>query len=339
MCARLALALVGSLSMLACSTSPSDTADAASTPDAAPMLDAYRAPSPMITIPDGTIVGTQGMGFRAFLGIPYAAPPTGPLRFRPPQPVTPWSTPLVATRRPHACPQNLEGIAYGQEDCLYLNVHTPDPMPTHAPVMIWIHGGAFVLGEGVQADGGTYGDLLARDHGVIVVSMNYRLGQLGFLAHPALDAESADHVSGNYGFLDQVAAIQWVHDHIAAFGGDPGNVTIFGESAGGMAVNRLMISPAARGLFAKAIVQSGAGRERVATLAAAEKQGEGFARSRGVDAKSSAELRAIPADKIIAAGDPSTFEGGGPVLEPHTFPMPVAEAPSFPQRPRHWTTR
>jgi para-nitrobenzyl esterase len=282
----------------------------------------------------GPVVGSRGGGYLAFLGIPYAAPPVGPLRFRPPEPPTPWTEPLYVTRRPSACPQYLSTIRYGREDCLYLNVHTPDPMPENAPVMVWIHGGAFVLGEGAQADMGTYGDLLAREHGVIVVSMNYRLGQLGFLSHPALDAESTEGPSGNYGFLDQVAALAWVRDNIAAFGGDPENVTIFGESAGGMSVCGHLVSPGSAGLFDRAIIQSGPCGPRP-TQTEATAQGVRFAEALGcATGDVAACLRAADAQTIvdtlgsapsIVSSDPM-YASWGPTIDGRVFPTDWIDA-------------
>jgi len=196
---------------------------------------------------------------------------------------------------------------------------------------VWIHGGGFVNGSG-NAD--LYEGTELAKRGVVVVTINYRLGRLGSFAHPLLTAEAKGGPLANYGLMDSIAALEWVKRNIAAFGGDPKNVTIFGESAGGMQVNRLMISPNARGLFHKAIVQSGAGRERTQRLSvvspagfpSAESDGETFVTSLGVTAASVADLRAIPADKIIAAGDPSTFSGGGPIVDGKIFPMEVAEA-------------
>lgn len=321
--------LAAALALAACSSpAPSEPPDAAIVEDAS-ADDAARPPAPMVTIPDGTIIGTAGTGYRAFLGIPYAAPPVGALRFRPPAPVVPWTTPLRATRKPTACPQDLQGIAYGGEDCLFLNVHTPDPAPTNAPVMVWIHGGAFVFGEGAQADSGTYGDLLARDHGVIVVSMNYRLGQLGFLAHSALAAESSDGASGNYGFLDQIAALEWVRDHIAAFGGDPANVTIFGESAGGMSVCGHLTSPRSQGLYQRAIVESGPCGLPMQTNAEAEAQGDRFAAMLGCTTGDVlACMRAADANTIVhtLGSSPAIFStdpqyaSWGPTVDGHVFP-------------------
>jgi para-nitrobenzyl esterase len=173
------------------------------------------------------------------------------------------------------------GIEFpSQEDCLYLNVHTPDPRPAGAPVMVWIHGGGFVFGEGLQFDGGTAGDILARDYGVVVVSMNYRLGPFGFMAHPALSGEQGG-ASGNYGLMDQRRALEWVRDNIAAFGGDPSNVTIFGESAGGLSVCAHLISPQSRGLFHRAISQSGLCDAGLADLPTTEASGTRFVANLG----------------------------------------------------------
>lgn len=323
------LSLTLLLALAACSTPPVAAPDTGgSGDDAAVPADAFVRPAPMVTFEDGTVVGARANGFVNYLGIPYAAPPTGANRFRPPQPVAHWSTPLSATRRPHACVQDLQGVDYGDEDCLYLNVHVPDPMPTSAPVMVWIHGGAFVLGEGIQTDGGTYGDILARDHGVIVVSMNYRLGQLGFLSHPALAAESADHVSGNQGFLDQVQALQWVHDHIAAFGGDPDNVTIFGESAGGMSVCGHLTSSLSAGLYQRAIIESGPCGFPLPTTTEAEAQGMHFAELLGCTtgdvaacmraADATTILRTYGSSPAVFSTDPQ-YATWGPSTDGHVF--------------------
>lgn len=269
---------------------PPDTSgrDAASpdaaTPDAGERPDARRPPpeGPTVETADGPVVGVEGDGFRAFLGIPYAAPPVGDLRYRAPAPHDPWSEPWDATSPGSACPQNLTAaLRIGSEDCLVLNVHTPDPMPEGAPVLVWIHGGAFTLGEGLQTDGGTAGDVIAREEGIVVVSMNYRLGQLGFLAHPALGAEQPEGGNGNYGFLDQVAALRWVQENIAAFGGDPNRVTISGESAGGMSICGHLVSPESEGLFAQAIMESGPCERAAVTLEYAQSQGERFAQAVG----------------------------------------------------------
>ncbi len=198
-----------------------------------------------------------------YRGIPYAAPPVGELRWQPPQPVQPWAGMPVCENFGPACPQPHKRIgiyeadrAPADEDCLYLNIWAPAGNPTaKLPVMVWIHGGGFTIGSGSMRY--YSGQNLAR-LGAVIVTINYRLGPLGFFAHPQLSAESERGVSGNYGLLDQIAALQWVQQNIAAFGGDPDCVTIFGESAGSVSVCCLMVSPPAAGLFHRAIAQSGA---------------------------------------------------------------------------------
>jgi para-nitrobenzyl esterase len=205
----------------------------------------------------GEVVEADGVetGFRVFRGIPYASPPVGELRWRAPRPVGPWDELRQAVEFGAACPQPVYGAEFVvSEDCLYLNVWAPPAeMATNAPVMVWIHGGG--LNGGFSHRPFYDGSEFAR-RGVVLVSINYRLGPLGFLAHPELSAESDQGVSGNYGFLDQIAALEWVHENISAFGGNSENVTIFGESAGGNSVATLMSSPLAKGLFHRAIIQS-----------------------------------------------------------------------------------
>jgi para-nitrobenzyl esterase len=212
------------------------------------------------------------------------------------------------------------------EDCLFVNVWTP---VRHAgaklPVMVWIHGGAFVAGAG-----GTPfydGTAFARD-GVVMVSLNYRLGRFGFFTHPALDKESGPH--GDFGFMDQIAALKWVQANIAAFGGDPGNVTIFGESAGAMSVNYLLEAPAARGLFEKAISESGFGRTDGRSLAAADALGEAFAKTQeinGYDAAAAKALRALPASAFVTPFNGVTDPGiPGPIIDGTLIPETMAEA-------------
>jgi para-nitrobenzyl esterase len=224
----------------------------------------------VIEVPGGRVRGVHRHDHWSFSGIPYAASPAGSARFRPPAPPEPWSGVRSADRFGPIAPQNpslidtsLGGRPEPQsEDCLSLNIWTPGLDGDRRPVMVWIHGGSFVWGSG---SGGLYrGGTLAREGDVVVVTINYRLGLLGFLAHPALgDPDQSwlgDHEwtgFGNWGLADQVAALRWVRDHIADFGGDPGNVTLFGESAGGMSVTALLAAPAARGLFHRAIVESG----------------------------------------------------------------------------------
>ena len=210
-----------------------------------------------IKIDSGTLLGVMQDDARAFLGVPYAAPPIGENRFRPPQPAIPWSDVRDAAGVGSQCPQtfSLAG-AGGDEDCLFLNVWAPKADGKKKAVMVWLHGGAFIFGSG----GETYynGKHLAENHDVIIVTVNYRLGALGFLAHPAFAAEDPAYPSsGNWGLDDQLAALQWVHRNIAAFGGDPDRVTLFGESAGGFSTCAHYLSPRSAGLFQYAISESG----------------------------------------------------------------------------------
>jgi para-nitrobenzyl esterase len=258
----------------------------------------------------GLVEGTtdQATGVRSFLGIPFAAPPVGDLRWKAPAPPQPWDGTRQTTAFGHRC---MQGPIFGDmifrdevsEDCLYLNVWTPArSADERLPVMVWIYGGGFQAGSASEPrqDGG---HLAQKD--VVVVSFNYRLGVFGFFAHPELTAESPHKASGNYGLLDQVAALQWVQKNIAAFGGNPNNVTIFGESAGSFSVSALMASPLAKGLFAKAIGESGAfftaGPQTLAPkgLAASEQAGATFAQSMG--AASLADLRSKPGDAVLQA--------------------------------------
>ena len=209
----------------------------------------------LVKIDTGWVSGS-GAGVRVYKGIPYAAPPTGPLRWKPPQPAKAWKGILVAKTFPANCPQALPLPGPQSEDCLGLNVWTPAQYAAaRLPVMVWIHGGGFQIGASSQS---VYDGAALAAQGVVLVSVNYRMGIFGFLAHPALDAESPQHASGNYGLLDMVAALQWVKRNIGTFGGDPENVTIFGESAGGTAVCLLMVVPQAEGLFQKVISESAA---------------------------------------------------------------------------------
>ncbi len=255
--------------------------DTSATEDSGP--DAGPPPPPEISTPSGTVAGRRGVGWQEYLGIPYAEPPVGDLRFAMPVPAAPWTETLDATSAPARCVQAPLGFDLdNEEDCLYLNVHTPDPLPENAPVMVWIHGGAFIFGEGLQTDGGTRGDLLAANHGVVVVSMNYRLGPFGFLAHPSL-AETPDGPSGNYAMRDQQLALEWVRDHIASFGGNPDDVTLFGESAGGISVCLHLAMPSSAGLFHKAISQSGLCDSGIATRGEAEASSAAFVAAVGCD--------------------------------------------------------
>nr|AIT56390.1 esterase LC-Est4 [uncultured bacterium] len=252
----------------------------------------------------GWVRGEVTPTMKKYLGIPYAAPPVGERRWRPPQPVKPWKGVRDATQFANHCPQPASpfGLASTTEDCLYLNVYTPnhkgilrDLLHDH-PVMVWIHGGALFLGE---SDDYNPQKLVERED-VIVVTINYRLGFLGFLAHPALSAESSYGGSGNYGLMDQQAALEWVRRNIRRFGGDPNKVTIFGESAGGLSVHSQLASPLANKLFHRAIIQSGAYAIQHPTLAQAEAAGQAAAVAFGCADQSAACLRAVPVETLLA---------------------------------------
>jgi para-nitrobenzyl esterase len=264
---------------------------------AQPMPDAVR-------VEGGLLKGTIAGGLASYKGIPYAAPPIGPLRWKPPQPAVSWGGVKAADAFGARCVQTPypSGSIYSMapapqsEDCLFLNVWTPARRGDARPVMVWIHGGAFTRGA---SDVPTYdGSALARK-GVVLVSINYRVGALGFLAHPELTGESPQHASGNYAILDMIAALKWVQRNIAVFGGDPNRVTIFGESAGSWAVSVLQASPLARGLFHRAIGESGGQFGRIPALTTAEDAGRRLAGT--LNAESLAALRSIPAEKIAAA--------------------------------------
>ncbi len=247
---------------------------------------------------EGPVSGTTVDGMRAFLGIPYAKPPLGALRWQPPQRPIPRPGPYAATHFGNHCPQ--VPSPFGQpsltEDCLYLNIFTPPHLWARAnlPVMVWIHGGALTVGE---SDDYNPDRLVSR--GVVVVTLNYRLGYLGFLANPALDAEH--HPAVNYGFLDQQAALRWVRRNIAGFGGDPRRTTIFGESAGGLSVFSQLASPGGAGLFQRAIVESGGYQLTLPSLAASEAQGTALATALGCSGPATAAcLRAVPVASILA---------------------------------------
>ncbi|WP_298126734.1 carboxylesterase family protein [Brevundimonas sp.] len=274
-----------------------------------PLQDPVR---PTAVTVQGQVRGVVDDGVAAFKGLPYAAPPVGDLRWAPPRLPAGWTGVRDAAGYGPLCiqpPANGDpgvGPLPMSEDCLTLNVWTPAARAAPLPVMVWIHGGGYNNGSGTAA---LYdGSALAR-RGVVVVTINYRLGRLGFFDHPALAADrAADQSAGNYGVMDQIAALEWVRDNIAAFGGDPGSVTIFGESAGGVAVTQLMIAPSARGLFHRAVVQSGMGRQRSAELAldrpgrpSARTLGLAWARSAGLPAGVTADaLRAVPAERLLA---------------------------------------
>jgi para-nitrobenzyl esterase len=273
-----------------------------------PLLALGAPASPKVVLPTGVLEGAHfgsgRNGGEAFLGIPYAAPPVGDLRWKPPQPPAPWTGTREATEFGSSCPQLPAGwlpqMAWN-EDCLYLNVWTPRlSASAKLPVMVWIHGGSNTAGRSQQDPLGPAFSSL----GVVVVSLNYRLGPFGFLAHPVLTAESEHRSSGNYGLLDQLQALRWVHDDISRFGGDPARVTLAGQSAGAVDACLLMTSPMAAGLFQRAIMQSGECQSTLnKDLRTEEESGERLARDLGEFQK----LRSASAADILSAwsGDPS----------------------------------
>lgn len=244
---------------------------------------AYSSPdAPVAQTQSGLVRGVAKSNFQEFLGVPYAAPPVRDLRFAPPAAPKSWPGVRAADRQSPAClqfqPSGVREEQATSEDCLYLDVYRPSHVAKNAklPVMVWFHGGGNTQGTGVIYGGGT----MANKTGTIVISINYRLGALGFLAHPALSAVTPGG-SGNYGAMDQLASLRWVHQNIADFGGDPKNVTIYGQSAGGGAVCDMLAMPSAKGLFAKAIVESSACMNTPASLSAGEQSGVKFAQSVG----------------------------------------------------------
>lgn len=294
----------------------------------------------VVTTQSGALRGS-GNEVTSFKGIPYAAPPTGDRRWRAPVPPAVWREVRDATQYGPRCPQPVGNVAAagvragplpvgpGQpgmsEDCLSLNIWSPARTATERlPVIVWVHGGGFQFGSGSVPE--TDGEALAR-RGVVLVSLNYRLGALGFLAHPQLSRESAHGVSGNYGLLDQVLALQWVHDNIAAFGGDPGNVTFMGQSAGGYSAAVMMVSPLARGLFHRIVAHS-----PPVIFGPRQKLRETYYGIESAEAKGArlvpdiAAFRAMPAEQVLERLrlDP-TFSSGsglrlGPIIDGHVEP-------------------
>ncbi len=282
--------------------------------------------APDIQISQGALSGADEDGTAVYKGIPFAAPPTGENRWRNPQAAPHWDGVRKADAFGPVCPQAKVSRAFGSdplaesEDCLTANVWTPDAHGK-APVMVWIYGGAFRTGGSAAP---IYDGTDLAKHGVVVVTFNYRLGWLGFLGHPALAAEAAGAPSGNYGLMDQIAALKWVQANIAAFGGDPSNVTIFGESAGGMSVNDLMASPLARGLFHKAISESGLGLNQMATRSEAEASGEALAKrfhAEGDNAAVLAKLRSLTVAQLLGdQKDLSEARGTSPFVDGQVLP-------------------
>lgn len=290
---------------------------------------AIAGDAPVAGTEAGAVRGLTADGVDRFLGIPFAAPPVGDRRWRPPEPPAAWNGERPSITYGADCAQkpfigdDAPLATVPAEDCLYLNVWRPaGASGRKLPVMVWIHGGGFVNGGTSPA---IYdGSQMARD-GVVLVSANHRLGRFGFFAHPALTAQAGDNPTANYGFMDQIAALCWVAANIAGFGGDPSNVTIFGESAGGLSVNVLLSAPQARGLFHKAIIMSGGGRSTLLPspgLAAGEGAGQRFAAAQGITDSgpaAHAALRALPADTLVGSLNLATLSGttdySGPVID------------------------
>ncbi|MEP7111303.1 MAG: carboxylesterase family protein [Ferruginibacter sp.] len=281
-----------------------------------------QKPAP-VKVADGLLQGIYENGLTVYKGIPFAAPPVGDLRWKAPQPAAKWKGIRMADKFAPGAMQGINPPSGKSEDCLYLNVWSPAKSTNEkVPVLVWIYGGGFAVGY--TSDPMYNGENLAKK-GVILISIAYRVGQLGFLAHPELSKESPNHVSGNYGLLDMIAGLDWIKKNIAAFGGDPNKVTIFGESAGGIAVSMLCASPLAKGLFQGAISESGGSfgptrpttfpGENMKTLQQAEAEGKAFVQKAGV--LSIDELRKIPADKV-----PSGFgmAGGWPIVDGYVIP-------------------
>jgi para-nitrobenzyl esterase len=265
------------------------------------------AAGPIVTIADGAVRGATASDGYQFLGLPYAAPPTGDLRWRPPQPPASWTGVRNATSYAPSCPQAPSGFAGPgpfSENCLYLNVFTSTLRPAaNRPVLVWIHGGGFTQDASRNYDGS---ELAAA--GTVVVTIDYRLGALGFLSHPAL-ASRPGGPTGNYGLMDQQAALRWVQRNIADFGGNPHNVTIAGQSAGGLSVLAQLVSPGARGLFERAIVESGAFALKQQSLASAEAAGEAFATKAGCPDQSAKCLRSLPVADLVKNFSGSAIPG------------------------------
>jgi para-nitrobenzyl esterase len=289
-----------------------------------------------VVVNGGRVRGREVDGVWEFLGVPYARAPVGPLRWRPPLPPEPWSGVRDASAPGPLAPQPESPVptlpedpVEQSEDCLHLSIWTRAPDASRRPVLVWVHGGGFQSGTAGSA---LYrGRKLAAEGDVVVVNVNYRLGVLGFLAHPALgDVTHGGRVAGNWGLLDQVAALGWVHDHIASFGGDPSNVTVFGESAGAMCISALLASPAARGLFRSAVIQSGPpyvhGAERAADAARA------FVHELGISEVSREALEGVPVQELVTALGSMSRRAPHPGELPQPF-IPVVDGIVLPDPP------
>jgi len=271
---------------------------------------AGTAPEPNTTVRQGTLTGVRSGAVSAYLGVPFAAPPVGPRRWQAPSAPAPWTGARAATKLPASCQQDVTPTGFGpwtheyvvtnavSEDCLYLNVWTPATRTGEKlPVLVWIHGGGF---SGGSASVPIYDGAALAAKGIVVVNINYRLGLYGFLAHPALTAESPAHASGNYGLLDQIAALKWIKANVAAFGGDPAAITIAGQSAGAASVHHLIATPLAKGLFTRAIAESGSGMGlAVPDRATGERSGMALMQAAG--AADLAALRQLTPTELAAA--------------------------------------
>lgn len=299
-------------------------------------INEITASRPLIKISSGRLLGVNEKAVSVFKGIPYAAAPVGDFRWRPPQPVKSWDTVRDASKFCADCVQRTfpNSQTVNSEDCLFLNVWTPSHFTSTSkfPVMVWIHGGGFTGGSG--SGQGTAGNSFAQK-GVILITINYRLGRFGHFAHPALSKENPQEYKGSYAYMDQIEALQWIQKNITQFGGDPKNVTIFGFSAGGVSVHSLLTIPAAKDLFHKAISESGGGRDGVLTgrpinkenadplyLVSAETIGLNFARKFGIadtDNDALKKLRSLSAEQVLDGGQENDNSGlrtyAGPILD------------------------
>jgi para-nitrobenzyl esterase len=318
---------VAAASVMLAAAAARSWAQSAATAAAGP-ASAAGAAAPKVAVESGALAGSEQDGVLVFQGVPYAAPPVGPLRWRPPRRPLSWSGERSAAAPGPNCMQPVDaaGISRGgglvSEDCLTLQIFAPKAAH-QAPVMVWLHGGSNTTGAGSKT---IYdGSVFARD-GIVLVAINYRLGPLGFFAHPALTrvAQSWEPLA-NYGLMDQIAALQWIARNIAAFGGDPRDVTLFGESAGGLDVLALMTAESAHGLFARAVAESPAPTwEPMGTLADAEAQGARLAAKTGLHAgATAAQLRAIPADRLIGGMREDDY---GPVVDGHLLNQSIVRA-------------